>query len=317
MEERPNSSAVNDWLIVDPDANISPSQLTKAKEYMKIDKLNQNKWEKPKLLLTKQTNVNSSEKNKVNSLFSPKSNNEKDNRLFGRESDKSNTFNLSRDMTERRRPQYDKNSRENLSRTNLFNDNFDSRGKNNERTLKSGTFNESSRKNWVMSKNPESFVYKTMEPRDKSSRLKYSSKHLNNRKKLQPRLLQTDQHQKEIDLKPENKIDLVSALTELKAIQEINVEDEYDLSAFRARKKFSKKDKVAETSENRKPKSLKKLQEEEEDFNLDYRIDTPKKKNQTHQAEQSLQREIFISDAISVSNLAKMIGIHLGEQLTC
>ena len=50
---------------------------------------------------------------------------------------------------------------------------------------------------------------------------------------------------------------------------------------------------------------------------MDYEFDRSnrsKKKNQTHQ---KLPREIFIPDAISVSNLAKTIGVHLGEQLTC
>jgi hypothetical protein len=314
MKERPNYSVVNDRLLIDSDADISSSQFQKTKA---CNKLNQNKWEKPVSLFTKEHNVN-------DSLFSFRPNNEKDDYLSGTKWDKSNTSNLNESTVKRNWSKHesgrlDKNkSYKNLSKTNRFNDRYKgSREKNYEITNRSETFNESSKKNWTGSKYLENTNLKTM----KSSESKYLNEHLEQEKKVQPRLSQIVQHRKEIDIKPGNKVDFVSALTELKATQEINIEDEDDSSAFRARQKFSKKDKIVETSEHRKPKFLKKereLQEEEryfDNFDTDYEFDRPKKKDQTHQIKQKLQREIFIPDAISVSNLAKIIGIHLGEKV--
>src|SRR6266542_5164671 len=56
MKYKSNSS-VDDWLIVDPDSDISLKQYQKARSYMKINKLNPNKWEKSKPLFAKQVNV--------------------------------------------------------------------------------------------------------------------------------------------------------------------------------------------------------------------------------------------------------------------
>ncbi|RIA84033.1 hypothetical protein C1645_785046 [Glomus cerebriforme] len=320
MKERPNPAA-DDWLIVDPDADISSSQLQKARAYMKFDKLNPNKWEKPKSLLIKQTEINPSGRNEDDSLFSFRSNNGKDSHLFGTKWDKPNTFNLSESskdiMVKRNRPKHksgglnnSKSYRENLSGTNRFSDEYkNSRGKNNERIE---IFNDGFRKNWTGSKNLEGPDHKTMKSREKSLGLI-------EKEKVQPRLSQIDQLRKEVGIESDKKVDFVSALTELKAFQEINVEEEDDSSVFRTRQKFfSKKDKLAGTSEHRKPKFFKKerdlLEKEEGYFDIDYRFDRPKQKIRTHQIEQKLQREIFIPDAISVSNLAKMIGVHLGEQ---
>ncbi|GBC41773.2 uncharacterized protein OCT59_018145 [Rhizophagus irregularis] len=329
MKERPIYSAVNDRLIVDSDANISPSQFQKAKAYMKIDKLNRNKWEKPVSLFTKDYNINSSGKTKDDSLFSFRSNNEKNDLLSGTKWNKSNTSNLNDNTVERNWSKHesgilDKNRsyRKNLSKTNRINDRSKgSGGKTYEGSNRSETFNKNSKKNLTESKYIESIDYKPME----SPELKYLNKHLEKHsaeeKKVQPRLFQIDQYRKEIDIKPENKVDFVSALTELKATQEINVEGEDDPSAFRARQKFSfKKDKTLETLVHRKPKFFKKereLQEEEEgyfdSFDMDYELDKSKKKDQAHQIKQKLQKEIFIPDAISVSNLAKIIGVQLAS----
>ena len=59
------------------------------------------------------------------------------------------------------------------------------------------------------------------------------------------------------------------------------------------------------------------LNEEEIYLDMNYEAELQMKKNQIRQIEQKMQREIFIPDVISVSNLAKMIGVHLGKQLTC
>lgn len=293
MKERPDYSTVDDRLIVDSDADISPSQFQKAKAYMKIDKLNRNKW-------TKDYNINSSGKTKDDSLFSFRSNNEKEDLLSGTKWDK----------------------RKNLLKTNRSKGSGE---KNYEGANRSETFNKNSKKNLTESKYIKSTDFKPME----SPELKYLNKHLekhsDEEKMVQPRLFQIDQYRKEIDIKPENKVDFVSALTELKATQEINVEDEDDSSTFRARQKFSfKKNKIVESSVHRKPKFFKKereLQEEEEGyfdrFDMDYELDKSKKKDQARQIKQKLQRETFIPDAISVSNLAKIIGVHLGEKYIC
>ncbi|CAI2162834.1 17488_t:CDS:10 [Funneliformis geosporum] len=292
----------DDRLIIDPDSDVSPRQCQIARAYMKINKLNQNKWEKPKSLFAKRSKVDYSER-KNEDLFS---NNEKDNLLGINSLIKSET---SKGLPKRNWSQHryenleDKSFRNNLSRTDHFiNGPEDFR----ERSQISEAFN---RKNWSDSNDPRII--------ENSSGLQYFSKNIDKypfeKKRVKPPI---DRYQKEIDHKPKSKVDFVSALTELKTIQEINVENDDDSSAVRARQKFaSKKDKVVEKSEHHKPKSLKKgrelLDAEDSYFYVNHDDDSPKKKSQVQKIEQKLQREVFIPEAISIANLAKMVGVRL------
>ncbi|CAG8444866.1 2569_t:CDS:10 [Funneliformis caledonium] len=302
----------DDRLIIDPDSDVSPRQCQIARAYMKVNKLNQNKWEKPKSLFAKRSNVDYSKRNSEDLLLF--SNNEKDN-LLGTKCDKSNNLSqseTSNGMPKRNWSRYksknlgDKPFINNLSRTDHFNNGPEDF---RERSQKSEAFNAGFRNNMSGSTDPRIM--------ENSSGLQYFSKNIDKypfgKKRMRPPIVR---HQKEIDHKLESKVDFVSALTELKAIQEINVENDDHSSALRTRQKFaSKKDKVLEKPEHRKPKSLKKGRElwDEEDgyFDVNYEVDGPKKKSQVQEIEPKLQREVFIPEAISIANLAKMIGVRL------
>ncbi|CAG8463059.1 7957_t:CDS:10, partial [Acaulospora colombiana] len=87
----------------------------------------------------------------------------------------------------------------------------------------------------------------------------------------------------------------------------------------RARQKFGlRKDRIGAFTEPHKTKYIRKgherMTEEEKEFDVDVGFERPKKKQQVHREAQEIQREIFLPEAISISNLAKLIGERMGEQ---
>ncbi|CAG8503872.1 14249_t:CDS:10 [Acaulospora morrowiae] len=82
---------------------------------------------------------------------------------------------------------------------------------------------------------------------------------------------------------------------------------------IRLRQKFGpKKEKAVTFTELRKTKPIRKdherRMEEDDEFDIDIDVERPKKKQQILVKPQEIQKEIFLPEAISISNLAKLIG---------